>query len=127
MVITVDTNVIYSALYSKSGASHYILQLILKEKIKLAIFTQMYFEYYDVLIRKENLEKPRLKFNEVEDFSDLIALLAQKQYIYYLSSPNSKYMVTSNIRDFKSGELKGFEFKIITPKDFYKLWRSTYE
>jgi predicted nucleic acid-binding protein len=37
MTITVDTNVIFSALYSRLGASHHILRLILQEKVALAI------------------------------------------------------------------------------------------
>ena len=62
MIITADTNVIFSALYSSSGASHYILRLILKEKIRLALSPQIYFEYYDVLTRKENLAKLNQRF-----------------------------------------------------------------
>lgn len=34
---------------------------------------------------------------------------------------NSDYLVASNIRDFKQGELKGFGFRIMTPKEFYKI------
>lgn len=144
MIVTVDTNVIFSALYSKSGASHRILGLILDEKLKLALSAQAYFEYYDVLARSENLAKLDLSFNEVEDVLDLLALLAQKHAIYFLLRPNlidesdnlfvecafasqSEYLITSNVRDFKSGELKGFKFEIITPGDFYKLWRREHE
>ena len=79
-----------------------------------------------------------LSVKEVEDFLDLLALLAQKHSIYYLLRPNlpdendnifmecafasnSDYLVTSNVKDFKRGELKGFGFKIVTPKEFYKM------
>ncbi len=144
MIVTVDTNVIFSALYSSKGASHQILRLVLAEKIKLALSPQVYFEYYDVLVRAENLVKLNLTIEEVENILDLLALLAQKHSIYFLLRPNlvdekdnmiaecafaskSKYLITSNVRDFKSGELKGFEFQIITPGEFYKLWESKYE
>ncbi|MFQ5641247.1 MAG: putative toxin-antitoxin system toxin component, PIN family [bacterium] len=139
-----DTNVIFSALYSKMGASHCILELILDEKLKLALSAQVYFEYYDVLTRNENLNKFGLSLDEVEDVLDLVALLAQKHAIYFLLRPNlidekdnqfvecafasrSEYLITSNIRDFISGELKGFKFKVITPGDFYKYWRQEHE
>ena len=144
MIITVDTNVIFSALYSNRGASHYILRLILDEKVRLALSPQVYFEYYDVLTRKEISEKLNLSIGEIEDILDLLALLAQKHSIYFLLRPNlsdendnmicecafasnSDYLITSNTKDFKSGELKGFAFKLVTPKDFYKLWKSEYE
>lgn len=144
MIVTVDTNVIFSALYSNLGASHQILRLILEEKIELALSPQIYFEYYDVLTREENLTKLNLTVEEVEDILDLLALLAQKHSIYFLLRPNlmdekdnmvvecafasnSEYLITSNVKDFKSGELKGFKFKLITPREFYKLWGSSHE
>ncbi|MDM8517230.1 putative toxin-antitoxin system toxin component, PIN family [Desulfobacterales bacterium HSG16] len=139
-----DTNVIFSALYSTKGASHYILRLILDEKIKLAISPQIYFEYYDVLTRKENLEKLGMSSSEIEDILDLLALLAQKHSIYFLLRPNltdendnmvcecafasnSQYLITSNIKDFRGGELKGFAFKLVTPRDFCIMWRTENE
>ena len=139
MIVTVDTNVIYSGLFSKKGASHFILNLILDEKLKLAISTQTYFEYYDVLTRKRTLENLNLSNEEVEDFLDLIALLSQKYSIYFLLRPNlpdekdnifvecafasnSEYLITSNIKDFKNPELGSFKYKLVTPGQFYKLW-----
>lgn len=144
MIVTVDTNVIFAALYSKTGASHRIFQLILDEKLELALSVQTYFEYYDVLTRSENLKTLNLSIGEIEDILDLLALLAKKHSVYYLLRPNlidekdnifvecafasnSEYLITSNVRDFKSGELKGFKFQIITPGDFYKLWRQGHE
>ena len=139
-----DTNVIFSALYSTKGASHYILRLILDEKIKLAISPQIYFEYYDVLTRKENLKKLSMSASEIEDILDLLALLAQKHSIYFLLRPNladendnmvcecafasnSQYLITSNIKDFRGGELKGFAFKLATPRDFCIIRRTENE
>lgn len=141
MVVTADTNVIFSALYSKKGASHFILRLILNEKLNLALSPQMYFEYYDVLTRDENLVKLNLSLAEIEEILDLLALLAKKYSIYFLLRPNladeddnliyecafasnSEYLITSNVRDFSGGELKGFTFKVITPRDFCILWKS---
>ena len=144
MVITVDTNVIFSALYSTRGASHFILKLILDEKVKLALSPQVYFEYSDVLSREENLEKLNLSIAEVEDIIDLLTLLARKHSIYFLLRPNladendnmifecafasnNDYLITSNVKDFRSAELKGFGFKTVTPGDFFKIWESKNE
>ena len=139
MIVTLDTNVIYSGLYSKKGASYCILNLILDEKLKLAVSTQVYLEYYEVLARKKSLDNLNLSKEEVEDFLDLIALLSQKHSIYFLLRPNlpdekdnifvecafasnSEYLITSNIKDFKNSELGKFNYKLITPSQFYKLW-----
>lgn len=144
MRVTVDTNVIYSAFYSKSGASNFILKLIVNDKIELALSPQIYFEYYDLLTRKDKLEKLNLSIKNIEDILDLLALLAKKHEIYFLLRPNlpdeadnmfvecafasnSDYLITSNVKHFKRTELGGFKFRIITPKDFYKTWRDKYE
>jgi putative PIN family toxin of toxin-antitoxin system len=144
MVVTMDTNVLLAALISQSGASHKILSLIIDEAINLALSTQVLLEYDDVLKREEILKLTRLETEEIEDMLDLLALLAQKQNIYYRLRPNLRdeednlfvecafasntdYLITSNIRDFNSGDLKGFRFKVITPKDFYQMWRNDYE
>ncbi|HHC23906.1 MAG TPA: putative toxin-antitoxin system toxin component, PIN family [Desulfobacterales bacterium] len=143
MIITIDTNVIFSALYSNRGASHHILRLVTDERIKLAISSPIYFEYYDVLTRKEILAKLNLSAENIEDVLDMLVLLAQKHLIYFLLRPNlpdendnmlcecafasnSEYLVTSNIRDFK-GELKGFGFDVVTPGMFCNLWRMKHE
>ncbi len=141
MIITVDANVVFSALYSSKGASHYILRLVLDEKVRLALSPQLYFEYYDVLTRKENLSELNISAAEIEDVLDLLALLAQKHMIYFLLRPNltdesdnmvcecafasgSEYLITSNIKDFRGGELKDLSFRVVTPEDFCVMWRS---
>lgn len=139
MIVTLDTNVLFAALYSKRGASYQILRSVLDENVKMAVSVQTYFEYYDVLTRPENLKSFNLTIGEIEDILDLLALLAKKHRIYFLLRPNlqdekdnifmecafasnSDYLITSNKRDFRAAELKGFGFKVITPKQFYKIW-----
>ena len=144
MIVTIDTNVIFSGLYSKTGASHKILNLVLDEKIRLAVSTQTYFEYYEVLTRKKNLQQLNLTISEVEDFLDLLALLSQQHSIYFLLRPNlpdekdnmfvecafasnSEYLITSNVKDFKNSELKKIGYKVVTPGQFYQIWMQQYE
>jgi len=144
MIITLDTNVLFAALNSKAGASFQILKLIIDEKLELALSTQIYFEYYEVLTRKDHLKLFNLSVNQVEDVLDLIALIAQEQNIWYLLRPNlsdeddnifiecafasnSEYLITSNVKDFRRSQLKGFKFKIVTPAQFYKIWSAQNE
>lgn len=140
MIITLDTNVLLASLLSKVGASHHVLNLIIEDKINLALSTSVVLEYDDVLKRKEILEKLGLSREQVEDVLDLLVLLADKCSIYYRLRPNlldennnlfvecaftsnSQYLITSNIKDFKNSELKSHPFKVMTPGDFYSLWR----
>jgi len=144
MIITLDTNVILAALLSQAGASHRILNLVIDEKLSIALSTPVVLEYSDVLSRKEMLKKLNIPSSKMEDLLDLLVLLADKYSIYYRLRPNlfdendnlfvecaftsnSRYLVTSNIKDFKRGELKSYPFKVVTPGDFYYLWRCEHE
>ncbi len=140
MIVTLDTNVVLAALLSQNGASHLILKLILDEKLNIALTTSVVLEYDDVLKRMEILENMNLSREQVEDVIDLLVLLADKYSVYYRLRPNlldeddnlfvecaftsnSRYLVTSNIKDYTRGELKSYPFEAITPGDFYHLWR----
>ena len=144
MIITIDTNILIAALLSKNGASHQTLRLIISEKIRLALSTNVLLEYDDVTKREEILKKSKFTKEQIEDLLDLLALLAHKHEIYFRLRPNlndegdnlfvecafasnSEYLVTSNTRDFENGELKGFGFNAVTPKQFYQMWRNDYE
>lgn len=144
MIVTVDTNVILASLLSQAGASHQILNLIIEEKLSLALSTPVILEYDDVLKRKYILDKLEFDEHEIEDILDLLVLLADKYSIYYRLRPNlldendnmliecaftsnSQYLITSNIKDFKQSELKHYPFQVVTPGDFYYFWRCNNE
>jgi len=55
MIITIDTNVMYQALMSNSGASFKILQLIRSGYCKLALSQPVFAEYEEVLTRPKSL------------------------------------------------------------------------
>ena len=46
--IILDTNVLFSGLYSSSGASYQILRAIEKGQIKIVTSTTLIFEYEDI-------------------------------------------------------------------------------
>ena len=143
MIITIDTNVLLAALISNQGASHFILKLVIEERVNLAITTQMLLEYDDVLRRPDIASLHGLDKQEIDDVLDLLLILANKHSVYYRIRPNlvdegdnlvfecaftsgSEFLVTSNVKDFQDPEWKGSGFKIVTPSDFCKEWRNRY-
>ena len=144
MIITLDTNVLLASLLSRNGSSHRILNLIVEERIKIALSTPLILEYDEVLKRKDILKKVKLTENQIEDIIDLLVILSGKYHIYYRLRPNlldendnmivecafvsgSQYLVTSNVKDFTRGELQIYPFTVITPGNFYYLWRQNHE
>ena len=51
MKVEVDTNILYQALRSRTGASHAILQLVRTGELQLAISVPVFEEYKEVLLR----------------------------------------------------------------------------
>lgn len=117
-----DTNVLFAGLYSASGASYQILQLIEIGRITPIISTTLLFEYEDVLKRKQ--KELCLSDNQINVVLDNICALSEFQKIYFLWRPylkdpkddhvlevavasKAKIIVTHNIRDFKGVDTFG--------------------
>jgi len=144
MLITIDTNVIYQALRNQ-GASYYILKLIRYFKINLALSVPVFQEYEDVLNRQKTLHDIGLDKSDIANFLSFLAFVGKTHTPYFLFRPNlrdendnifielafcsnSKYLITSNIRDYQvNNNLKFNSFEIITPSDFLHKWKQEYE
>jgi len=143
MLVTLDTNVLYQALKSKTGASYFILQQVRNSRIQIAISVPVFQEYQDVLTRDKSLKDFGLRLNDVEKFLRFIAYKSKTYAIYFLLRPNlrdekdnmivelaitsqSNYLITSNVKDFENAELKFDQLKVITPAEFVKKWRASY-
>ncbi len=143
MLVTLDTNILYQALMSKSGASYFILQQVRQHRIQIALSVPVFYEYQDVLTRKRSLQDFHLDVQDIEKFLRFIAHIGRIFDIYFLLRPNlqdekdnkivelavvsqSEFLITSNIRDFRSAELKFEELQIVTPSEFLKMWRERY-
>ena len=141
MLVTLDTNIIYQALKSASGASFFIFQQVRERKIQIALSVSLFEEYEDVLKREKSLKDFGLDIEDIDKFLRFIAYVGKPYTIYYLFRPNLKdendnmvvelavtsqsdYIVTSNIKDFKNAELKFDHLKIVTPIEFAKIWRN---
>jgi putative PIN family toxin of toxin-antitoxin system len=141
MLLTLDTNILYQALYSNTGASHFILQKIRSRELQIALSVSIFTEYEEVLLRKESLKNFNLKKADIERFLRFIAYVGKVYDIYFLFRPNLKdesdnkfvelavtsqsdYLITNNIKDFLNMELSFDNLRIITPGDFVKNWRN---
>jgi putative PIN family toxin of toxin-antitoxin system len=140
MIVTLDTNILYQALNSQHGASFYIFQLIRAGSIRLALSNSVFCEYEDVLTRSTSLQAFELTKQDVTKFLRYIAFIGEKFEPYFLFRPNlkdeadnmfvelaivshSQYLVTSNIKDYKSSSLILDNFQLLTPANFAKQWR----
>jgi putative PIN family toxin of toxin-antitoxin system len=141
MLVTLDTNVLFMALYSQKGASFQVLQEVRKGNLQLALSVPVFKEYEDVLTRKSSLAELQLEKNDVSLVLDALAFLGFPFDIHFLMRPNlrdeadnmfvdlaftssSDFLVTSNKRDFEIlTDLKIDSFRIVTPKEFLIEWR----
>ena len=141
MLLTLDTNILYQALKSTTGASHFILQQVRNRKIQIALSVPVFLKYKDVFTRDKSLKDFKLQLSDVDKFLRFIAYISKTFEIYFLLRPNLKdekdnmivelavtsqsdYIITSNAKDFKNAELKFDELKVITPSEFVKMWRN---
>lgn len=140
-----DTNVLYQALRSKSGASNFLLRLIREKKVNIAISIPVFKEYEDVLKRNESLDDLDLTIDDVNSVLEFLAFVGKPFDTYFLWRPNlkdendnifvelavasnSQFLITSNVRDFtKNNELRFDDFQIVMPSEFIKYWRENYE
>jgi putative PIN family toxin of toxin-antitoxin system len=132
--IVLDTNIIYSALRSKRGASYRLLSLLESSKFEINLSVPLVIEYEDVLLRKKNT----LNFSEsqIAQVLDYLCLVGNWHEVYFLWRPilkdpeddmilelavraNCKYIVTYNKADFQGVEK--FDIKLVTAKEFLQF------
>ena len=127
--IILDTNILFSGLYSSKGASFKVLKLIESKIIKPVISTTLLFEYEDILRRKQ--EELILSNSEIDSILDNICGFSSFQKIYFLWIPclkdpkddhvlevavasKTKVIITYNHKDFIGADK--FGVKVISPK-----------
>ncbi len=132
--IVLDTNIIYSALRSRRGASFRLLSLLDSTKFEINLSVPLVIEYEDVLVRKSNT----LNFSEpqIGELLDYLCLVGNWHEVYFLWRPilkdpkddlvlelavkaNSKYIVTYNKTDFQG--IEKFDIELVTAKEFLQI------
>lgn len=144
VVFTMDTSVLFQALYSSSGASHAIFRLVRGGAIRLSLSVAVYSEYQDVLSRSEKRSQLGLSVDEVRTVLDFIAFIGVPSPVHFRMRPNlrdendnafvelafasgSSYLITQNVRDFTvDADLNLGQLTVVTPAQFMNQWRETH-
>lgn len=134
MKIVIDTSVWISALITKKSKAREVLRLVFKNKLFPQISEALFKEYEAVMKRKKIQTLTSLTIDEQTELFNAYLSTCQYNEIYYTWRPNltdecdnflveltvasgAEVVLTYNIKDFKSSELK-FSHKIMTPEDF---------
>lgn len=131
--VVLDTNVIYSGLRSRRGASFKLLSLLGSGRFEIHLSVPLVLEYEEVLRdRKHDLE---LTEADITDFIDYLCQVGDRHEIHFLWRPRLKdpddemilelaveagceYIVTYNKDDFPGVEKFGIE--LVTAQELLK-------
>lgn len=144
MRIIVDTNILINVLLSPSrkSASFRVIELCLKQKVIPQMGAALFCEYEDVSKRTKIVAKSTYSELEINTLLDGIFSVSKWHKIHFLWRPNLKdegdnhlidlavasnarYIITHNMKDLTSGELR-FGFDIVTPENFLKKEKKTW-
>jgi putative PIN family toxin of toxin-antitoxin system len=137
MLIVLDTNVLVGACLGR-GASSAVLEGCLAGRFHALMGAALLAEYEDVLSRHALFAKSRLNAAERDELLDIFLASCRWTRIYYGWRPNlrdegdnhlvelalaggASYIVTHNLRDLKSAELKFPGLAAVTPAQLLKL------
>lgn len=134
-MIILDTNVLVSALRSRSGFSRRLVVDVLQGVVVAAVSVPLFIEYEDVLTRPAQLKAFGLTATEVGRFLDGLAGVLTPAEISFLWRPQLKdpadeivleaaanasasHIVTWNTKDFSPASGM-FDMKIVTPPQWF--------
>lgn len=134
-LVVLDTNVLISGLCRyENSPSYKILKYIQQGTLPLALNHKLYLEYESVLNRATILKLIGATPEEISMILDALIALARESEPWYLWRPNlrdesdnfilelavstSAILITKNLDDFKSGELKFPELVVMSPQKY---------
>lgn len=131
-----DTNVLVSALRSEGGASREVLRCVLQGQYRPLFGTTLWLEYESMLGRDVWTDETTPEEREVV----LAALAYRGRWVttYYGWRPNlpdegdnhlielavaggAEAVITHNVRDLESGDLRWTQLQILTPAQFLEV------
>ncbi len=138
MRVVVDTCVWVSAIRSRQGASFVLLSALPDRSFRPGVSVPLFVQYKAKLLETVAQGQSRLALVQVEAILAALAHYASEVPIYYRLRPNLKdeddnmvfecaanygaeFIVTHNVRDFRSPELKGYGIRPIVPADLLTM------
>jgi len=139
--IVVDTNVVVSAMKSSGGTSREVLRLCLQRGCHPLMGDKLFAECEDVLSRPALFRHSPLSSGEREELIDAYFSVCEWVPVFFLWRPNlpdegdnhlielavagaATKLITFNVRDLRSGELRFPQLEILTPSTFMRNWRA---
>ena len=130
--IILDTNVLVSTFGSAEGSSRWVLRGALNGRFQPVVSLPLFMEYEDVLKRTEIRARCQLNDTELEDLMDAYASRCEMVELYHAWRPTLRdegdnhvfelavatqnaTLITWNLRDFASAELRFPRVRVITP------------
>ena len=135
--IVLDTNVVFSGLYSNKGASFQLLSMVGKNVFNIHLSVPLVLEYEEQL--KAKRKKLGLTLNDVDDVIDYLCcagICYNEVNVFWrpcLKDPDddmilelaihakADYIITHNVKDFQ--KVKGFRINALKPNDFLHILR----
>ncbi len=139
--VVVDTNVFISAILGKDGSyARLIIEAVFDRTLMPLMGEALFNEYWDVLTRDSIFINSPLDRGEREDLLAAFLSCCQWTKIYFNWRPNLKdekdnhiielaiaggarQIITQNIRDLGTGELKFSDLEIVTPEIFVRNFK----
>lgn len=142
MRVVIDTCVWVAAVRSRRGASFAILSEISYGRFHLGISVPLFLEYRAAMLAARASGDAKLSADQVEAILGAVAHFGVEVPIYYRLRPNLKdendnmvfecaanfgsdAIVTHNVRDFRTPELKGYGIDVLRPGEFLRRIRRT--
>jgi putative PIN family toxin of toxin-antitoxin system len=136
-IVVLDTNVFVGACLGR-GASAAVVQACLQGHLQPLMGAALLAEYEDVLSRKALFARSRLEAAERDELLDIFLAASRWTRIYYGWRPNlrdegdnhlvelavaggASYIVSHNLRDLKSSQLKFPGLTAVTPAQLLNL------
>jgi len=132
--VVIDTNVVFSALRSRNGASYRLMSRLDKINVQIAVSVPLVIEYEKTA--QEQLDVIPFSKDEISEYLDYLCSIAIRQRIFYLWRPylrdakddmvlelavasGSRYIVTYNKKDF--GGVDKFNILAVNAKEFLHI------
>ena len=138
MRVVFDTNIWMAAIRSRRGASFRLLSELNGSRFRYGVSTALFLEYQAKLLQSVHENATPMTENQVQAILAALAYFAEPVPIFFRLRPNLRdegdnfvfecaahfgatYIVTHNVRDFQSPQIRGYSVQPIRPGEFLEV------